>query len=82
LADKLGLLKDLHGHQVIGRWQAWALAGDLRALFQELMVLHYDPLYNRSQSNNFSAWATRQTLETDDLTQAGVDALAQRIAQL
>lgn len=82
LADKLGLLKDLHGKQVIERWQGWALAGDLRALFAELMALHYDPLYTRSQSNNFSAWATRQTLETDDLTPAGVDALAQTIAAL
>ena len=82
LADKLGLLKDLHGKLVIERWQSWALAGDLRPLFAELMSLHYDPLYSRSQSHNFSAWATRQTLETDDLTQAGVEALAESIATL
>jgi tRNA 2-selenouridine synthase len=82
LADRLGLLKDLHGKQVIGRWQAWALEGNLPALFAELMALHYDPHYSRSQSNNFSAWASRQTLETDDLTQAGVDALARAVLDL
>ena len=82
LADKLGLLNELHGKLVIDRWQEWALAGNLQSLFAELMALHYDPLYIRSQSKNFSAWPTRQTLETDDLTQAGVDALAQRIAAL
>ena len=82
LVDKLGLLSALHSKQVIERWQGWALAGNLSPLFAELMTLHYDPLYNRSLNNNFSAWATRQTLETDDLTQAGVDALAQTIATL
>ena len=82
LVDKLGLLSELHSKQVIERWQGWALAGNLSALFAELMTLHYDPLYNRSLNNNFSAWATRQTLETGDLTQAGVDALAQTIAAL
>ena len=82
LADKLGLLKDLHGKQVIGRWQEWALDGNLRALFAELMALHYDPHYARSQSNNFSAWAARQTLETDDLTPSGVAALARAVVGL
>ena len=82
LVDKLGLLSALHSKQVIERWQGWALAGNLSPLFAELMTLHYDPLYNRSLNNNFSAWATRQTLETNDLTQAGVDALAQTIATL
>ena len=82
LADKLGHLKDLHGKQVIGRWQAWALDGNLPALFAELMHLHYDPHYSRSQSNNFSAWAERQSLETDDLSPAGVQALAQAVLGL
>jgi len=82
LADKLGYLKDLHGKQVIARWQAWALEGHLPALFAELMALHYDPHYGRSQSNNFSAWATRQSLETQDLTPAGVAALAQAVVGL
>jgi tRNA 2-selenouridine synthase len=58
------------------------LEGNLPALFADLMALHYDPHYSRSQSNNFSAWASRQTLETDDLTQAGVDALARAVLDL
>ncbi len=82
LADKLAHLKDLHGKQVVGRWQAWALEGNLPALFAELMALHYDPHYSRSQSNNFSAWPVRQSLEADDLTSAGVEALAQAVVGL
>jgi tRNA 2-selenouridine synthase len=82
LADKLGLMKDLHGKQVVARWQDWALAGDLSPLFAELMALHYDLHYARSQSNNFSQWATRQTLQTQDLSPAGVEVLARQVAGL
>ena len=36
----------------------------------------------RSQSRNFAAWETRQTLETDDLSPAGVQVLAQAALDL
>ena len=82
LARLLGTLKELHGSEVIARWQAWAHERALAPLFAELMALHYDPLYQRSQSKNLFQWATRQSVATDDLTPASVNALAQAIAQL
>ena len=80
LAAKLGYLKELQGNAAVARWQAWALAGDLQPLFAELMALHYDPHYERSQSRNFAQWATRQSLATDDLGDKTIAQLAAVIA--
>ncbi len=79
LADKLGWLKELQGKETIGRWQDWAHARDLPPLFEELMLKHYDPHYERSQSNHFAQWPARVTLESDDLSDAGIAALAGQI---
>ena len=82
LAEKLGFLKELHGNDVIRRWQDWARQGQLPPLFAELMALHYDLQYARSQQKNYSAWPARHSLATDDLSPGAVDALAGAIARL
>jgi tRNA 2-selenouridine synthase len=76
LAERLSALKELHGAEVIARWQAWAQAGDLPPLFAELAQRHYDPLYARSQSTHFHHWAQRQPLQAQALDEAGIQALA------
>ena len=80
LATKLGYLKELQGKEVVSRWQEWARAGDLPALFAELMALHYDPHYQRSQSRNFEQWPQRASFESQDLSDAGIEQLASQIA--
>jgi tRNA 2-selenouridine synthase len=82
LSRQLGLLKELHGKAVIARWQQWAAAGELPSLFAELTTLHYDPAYQRSQASHFERWAERQTVTTDDLSDAAIEALARRVAEL
>ncbi|VTU23158.1 tRNA 2-selenouridine(34) synthase MnmH [Variovorax sp. RA8] len=82
LSRQLGLLKELHGKAVIGRWQQWATEGALPALFAELTTLHYDPAYRRSQASHFERWAERQPVATDDLSDAAIEALARRVAEL
>ena len=79
LAKQLGFLLPLHGHAIIGRWQEWALAGDIAPLFSELMALHYDPLYARSQSRNLFQWQQRHTVQAQDLSPAGISAVAEQI---
>ncbi|WP_415795148.1 tRNA 2-selenouridine(34) synthase MnmH [Comamonas aquatilis] len=78
LAQKLGWLKELQGNETVSRWQAWALEKNLAPLFEELMLRHYDPHYERSQSNHFSQWSKRALLETDDLSDLGIASLAGR----
>ena len=62
------------------RWQEWAQARALPSLFDELMHLHYDPLYERSQSKHFVQWDQRSSWEVDDLSDAAIERLAQSIA--
>lgn len=81
LAHLLGLLKDLHGRATVERWQAWALEKSLAPLFGELMALHYDPLYQRSQSTHLRAWAQRSVVSADRLDDDGIAQVAARILQ-
>jgi tRNA 2-selenouridine synthase len=80
LADKLGWLKELQGRESVTRWQAWAHEGALSPLFAELMQLHYDPHYERSQQRQFAQWDQRRVLETGDLSEEGIAALARQLA--
>ena len=82
LATKLGWLKELQGNETVGRWQQWARAKDLSPLFEELMLRHYDPHYERSQSNHFQQWPQRQVLETDDLSDEAIARLAEQVMAL
>jgi tRNA 2-selenouridine synthase len=81
LADKLASLRGLLPNEVLAQWQAWALAADLPPLFAALMAQHYDPLYARSQGRHLKQLGHATRLETDDLSPAGVQTLAQRLVQ-
>jgi tRNA 2-selenouridine synthase len=82
LLQQLGKMKEQRGAEVVTRWQEWALQKQLTPLFDELMALHYDPLYARSQSKNYTAWDARQSLSTDDLSPQGIEELAMRVMAL
>jgi len=79
LAEKLGTLRELLPRQLLSQWQDWAVDGKLAPLLSELLTLHYDPLYKRSQSRDLSALPDAAVVETDDLSAAGIDALARRV---
>jgi tRNA 2-selenouridine synthase len=81
LVDKLGALRELQPRDTLARWQHWAREGDLVPLFDELMALHYDPLYARSQGRNFEQLPGARRVATDDLSEAGIETLAARIIQ-
>jgi tRNA 2-selenouridine synthase len=81
LAETLGQLHGLQANETIARWQAWAVAGELHPLFAELMSLHYDPLYMRSQNGNYQRLRTAVQVEAASLDEAALVALATEIAQ-
>ena len=78
LAGRLEALHSLQSRETIGRWQQFIVSGQWASLVGELLELHYDPLYHRSQNHNFS---TEQLLSfrTDDLSPAGISRLASAI---
>ena len=79
LNSRLDVLDQQQSRVTIKRWQAYARSGEWQALVSELLELHYDPLYRRSQKYNFTGFSTAQNLATDDLSAAGIKALADRI---
>ena len=80
LQGQLALLQGLVSNERLAQWQAWAAERALRPLFADLMAAHYDPLYARSQGQNFAGLAGAGRLETADLSEAGIEALAERLA--
>ncbi len=78
LEAQLGHLKGLHSHETLARWYAMIEAGDFRALVEELLEKHYDPLYQRSQNKNYR-YAEAAPFVADALTPAAIEELAQRI---
>ncbi|MGP1629664.1 MAG: tRNA 2-selenouridine(34) synthase MnmH [Giesbergeria sp.] len=82
LAQQLHALRELHGREVIGRWQAWAHARDLAPLFGELMALHYDPLYARSQSTHLFQWPARRSVQAEALEPADIEQVAATVVGL
>ena len=76
LAERLGALVELHGKETVQRWQDWARAGQLAPLFEELMHLHYDPHYGRSQARNFACWDGRLQVSAPDLSDEGIVGVA------
>ncbi|HPT50169.1 MAG TPA: tRNA 2-selenouridine(34) synthase MnmH [Accumulibacter sp.] len=79
LIERLQTLDRLYTPDVLRRWRDRAAEGQWRELVQELLVMHYDPLYKRSQSHNYIGYRSSLTLCTDDLTPAGIDDLARRV---
>lgn len=82
LAARLAALKGLLPNPVLAQWQAWAQSGELGPLLSELLTQHYDPLYNRSMGRHWLQLASVRRVDTHDLSPAGIDALAARVAAL
>ena len=92
--DRLAVLNSLHSRETMTRWQEMIAAAAWPALVRELLELHYDPLYRRSQNRNFTGYrspgdagtsaetplpANRGSFATDDLSVSGIADLAVRI---
>jgi tRNA 2-selenouridine synthase len=82
LADLLDMLREMQSNETIGRWKAWAMAGDLAPLFEELMALHYDEHYGRSQAAHLAQWEQAIEVPAPDLSPDGVEAVAASVATL
>jgi tRNA 2-selenouridine synthase len=79
LVAQLDKLRGLQSNETIERWLGWARQAELPALFSELMTLHYDPLYSRSQPGYLRGWAQAQTVELQQLDEDALQAGAARL---
>ncbi len=78
--SRLDVLSNLQSNATIQRWQGHANDARWKTLVRELLELHYDPLYRRSQNRNFTEFNTSENFSTSDLTPAGIERLARQIA--
>jgi len=78
--ERLAALRELRGAAVVERWQAEARAGHIAAVVEELLTLHYDPIYQRSMLRNFAGFAAAPTVDLPDAAPATLAAAATRLA--
>jgi tRNA 2-selenouridine synthase len=74
--ERLSALRELRGAAVVERWQAQARAGRFAPVVEELLTLHYDPIYTRSMEKNFAGFAQARDLTLPDGQPATLTAAA------
>ncbi len=79
--ERLASLRELRGAAVIERWCKQAHAGELPAVVEELLTLHYDPVYTKSMQRNFAGFASAQVLDVPDAAPTSLAAAALRLLQ-
>lgn len=79
LIERLGHLKGLQSNETLERWRAQIVERNFPALVGELLTLHYDPLYQRSQASNYDSFDAATRYATDRLDSAALDQLAAEI---
>ncbi len=82
LAFQIGQLHELHSKETIARWQQWSRARALAPLFAELLTLHYDPQYARSQGRHLQRLNDARRVEWTTLDDTELAALCERIVAM
>ncbi|WP_371322592.1 tRNA 2-selenouridine(34) synthase MnmH [Dechloromonas sp. ZY10] len=76
LLRRLHALQGLQSNENLQRWSGYVAAGHWRQLVQELLELHYDPLYHRSQGHNYLGLEQASRFASDCLDPQGIDRIA------
>ena len=79
LRHQLTCLVALRGRETVAAWHALIDAQDWRALFDDLLVKHYDPAYSRSLNANYAESEQGPAYQVQNISFAGFDALATQI---
>ena len=79
--DRLAALRELRGAAVVEGWQAAARAGRIAEVVEELLAVHYDPIYERSMQRHFAGLAATPPLELPDAEPATLAAAAAALAR-
>ena len=79
LIERLGHLKGLQSNETLARWSDMIATSDFATLVEELLTLHYDPLYQRSQTSNYDSFDAATRYATEKLDSRSLNALAKDI---
>jgi tRNA 2-selenouridine synthase len=64
---------------VVEAWQASVRAGEIAPVVQELLTLHYDPVYLQSMRRNFKQYEHSKMIAPEDHSKGAMADLAQDI---
>ena len=76
---RLQALCEVRGASTVARWQAAARSGQVAGVVQELLTLHYDPIYLKSMQRNFSRFGQATVVQLADAAPASLQAVAHQL---
>lgn len=74
--ERLTALKESLGAAQVTQWRAQVRAGDISRVVQELLTLHYDPVYLQSMRRNFKGFDETESITPKDRSPEAMAALA------
>jgi tRNA 2-selenouridine synthase len=77
--DKLDVLAEFRGKEVVRGWKEKVRVGNLFPVVQDLLTLHYDPVYVQSMERNFRQFGQAANIEPTDHTPDAMVRLAQTL---
>ena len=60
--ERLDALTQIRGKQLVDQWKEQVRQGHIEPVVQELLTLHYDPVYVQSMARNFRQYSAAQTI--------------------
>jgi len=79
--NRLDALLTLRGHETINRWKEQSQAGDFAAVYRDMMLTHYDPVYLASIRRNFKHSEAAQVVTIAHHGHGAFDAVAAELIQ-
>ena len=77
--ERLQVLTEFRGKVLVGEWLASVRAGNIAPVVQELLTLHYDPVYLQSMRRNFKQFENSKLIAPQDHTAGSMGQLAREI---
>jgi tRNA 2-selenouridine synthase len=77
--ERLDALTEIRGKGVVADWKSKVMAGNLQPVVEELLTIHYDPVYVQSMQRNFVQFAAATDITPENHTVAAMQALAQTL---
>ena len=79
--ERLQVLIEFRGKVLVDGWQTSARAGNIAPVVQELLTLHYDPVYLQSMRRNFKQFENSKLIAPKDHTTGTMRRLAHEMLQ-
>ena len=81
LCSRLDALREVRGAEVVAHWHSMARRQQWRDLVSELLVSHYDPIYQRSMTRNFSRLADARPLQVGNGSPPAIEQAARQLLE-